>query len=143
MGPLLIHLPTRDMLCFIPALSSLVLNNLLVYWNPLSLWNKGWASGYLVTAKSKVSKTSLLLLFLPMANETIPLSLRSRIALRYSFSPFPYLNSVTSVSHFSLSPSAVNSLFKMFSAVISGVERWYFGLFLRITACSPTICVSR
>jgi len=58
-----------------------------------------------------------------MAKETIPLSLRSRIALKYSFLLSPYLNSVTSVSHFSLSFSAVKLRFKIFSATISGVER--------------------
>ena len=40
-GPLSIHLPTRDILCFIPCLSSLALNCLLVYWKPRSLWNSG------------------------------------------------------------------------------------------------------
>ena len=58
---------------------------------------------------------------LPMAKEIISLPFRSRMALRYAFSPSePYFISVTSVHHFSFTVFAVNSLFRMFSAVTSG-----------------------
>ena len=46
---------------------------------------KGCASGFRVTASSKLSKTSWLLLLSPILYATIRLSYRSRIALRYSF----------------------------------------------------------
>ena len=41
MGPLSMHLPTLDMLCVIPAAVSLSWNTRVVYWKPLSLWNRG------------------------------------------------------------------------------------------------------
>lgn len=72
----------RDILCVIFCLSSLALNCWLVYWKTRSLWNSGCASGYFWTAKSNVSKTSWLLLCLPMAKETISQLFKSRIALK-------------------------------------------------------------
>lgn len=44
-GPLSMHLPTRDILCVMPASSSFALNCLLVYWYPRSLWKSGLAPG--------------------------------------------------------------------------------------------------
>lgn len=79
------HLPTRDILCRILAAISLSWKPLLVYWNPRSLWNKGCASGFAFTASSKVAYTSELLLLSPILYETILLSYRSRIALKYIF----------------------------------------------------------
>ena len=46
-APEALHRPIGDTsanprtLCFIPCLSSLALNRLLVYWKPWSLWNSG------------------------------------------------------------------------------------------------------
>nr|WP_289695304.1 hypothetical protein [Enterocloster clostridioformis] len=36
------------------------------------------------------------------------------------------MNSVTSVAHFSLGPAALKSLFSLLSAVVSGLDGWYF-----------------
>ena len=52
--PIVNAVATRDILCVIPACTSLWWNDLLVYWKPLSLWNRGWASGFALTALSKV-----------------------------------------------------------------------------------------
>ena len=66
--------------------------------------------------------TCTLLLECPMTKETILLSAKSRMALRYAFPLAPYFISVTSVSHFSPKRSAWNSRFNIFSAVTSGVD---------------------
>ena len=34
-------------------------------------------------------------------------------------------------------------VFRIFSAVTSGLDRWYAGRFLRMTASSPTVCTRR
>ncbi len=57
-------------------------------------------------------------------------SYKSKIALRYNFFPVSeILNSVTSVAHFSLGFVALKSLFSLFSAVVSGLNGWYFFFF--------------
>ena len=58
-----------------------------------------FASGWFSWATSKVSKTRALLFECPMTKETILLSAKSRMALRYAFPLAPYFISVTSVSH--------------------------------------------
>lgn len=66
-------------------------------------------------------------------------SYKSKIALRYNFFPVSeILNSVTSVAHFSLGFVALKSLFSLFSAVVSGLNGWYFFFFLRITEWIPS-----
>lgn len=85
----------------------------------------GWAPGFAFTALSKVSNTSALLLLSPITYATGRLSHKSNIALKYTLCTlskvFPYLNSVTSVTHFSLRCSALNSLLRMFSAINAGL----------------------
>ena len=46
----------------------------LTCWNPRSLWNSGCTLGFFLTASSKVSNTSLLLLLVPILYATIRLS---------------------------------------------------------------------
>ena len=65
-GPLSMQRPTRDILCVMSCASSFARNSLFVYWNPRSLWNNGFASGYLCTAASNVSNTRGLLLLKPI-----------------------------------------------------------------------------
>ena len=73
----------------------------------------------------KVSNTSALLLLSPITYATGHLSHKSNMALKYTLCThcqvFPYLNSVTSVTHFSLRCSALNSLLRMFSAINAGL----------------------
>ena len=121
-SPLSIHRAILDILWVISVLSNIILKILDVYWNYLSLWKIGLAFGYLEWASLKFLNTNSFLLELPKAKETILLSAKSIMALKETLLWVPYLSSVTLVSHFSPKRLDVNSLFKIFSAVICGVD---------------------
>ena len=120
-GPLSMHLAILDILCVIPAASSLAWKFRLVYWNPRSEWHRDVAPGLETIALSNVLKTRRLSLWSLITYATIRRSYRSSIALRYTlclslFSSY-HLNSVTSVNHFWFGASAVKFLFNMLSAI--------------------------
>ena len=114
-----------------------------MYWKPRSEWLNGWASGYFSWAS--ISNVSVRIESF-LSDILIPTGYRqykSSIGAINNFSPVVgTLISVISVFHFSNGLSALKSLFKIFSAVTSGVDLIYvldLDLFLNDDLYSTTL----